>query len=501
MKEVTPTCKGKLHYHSFTIVYFHLFQIGKDSEIRLKEGYVDSSPGKIDSQIFDSTSVGKKQLIKRYKLKDFGFKIKLYQRDDSPLISGRVFIEAARFFDSTVSLTYRLMVDQISTEEKVNYTTDDLIALAGILLGNEHWNTGQNANSTSIDTDIESMDIEDLYIDKNGNLQKEPEHLSGKKEIFSQVLMRYKRLITQNKSVYQSNDLFYVMADIWEDIGHSDSFEFDKVTEPEVINHILDRHKPELMGLFTQYPGEWVYRDPDFFEDICGGNIAIDTDDLILCNENICVVFGTYGKRGGEGAETDWQQHLKEREFFHVSWPEYMAILELLLARKQLVGVLHDTYKNIIDDFKPGNETVIETIANKSLDVNNALLKMDALKFSRIISHRHMYRKTAEQLRISEEFAELNATAACIENQIANLKSIKEKRESDKLTGLLAIISGLSILQFFFLPLEIPILKSIAPHTDLGKTVASVIDFLCTVLFVVGFVLIIRFVIKIIRKK
>ena len=56
------------------------------------------------------------------------------------------------------------------------------------------------------------------------------------------------------------------------------------------------------------YPEEWPYRMDSSFEDICGKNIAIDTDDLVLANENMSLVIGTYGNRGKE-APTDWKKH------------------------------------------------------------------------------------------------------------------------------------------------------------------------------------------------
>ncbi len=51
------------------------------------------------------------------------------------------------------------------------------------------------------------------------------------------------------------------------------------------------------------------------FEDICGKNIAIDTDDLVLANENMSLVIGTYGNRGKE-APTDWKN----------TWPDETVI-------------------------------------------------------------------------------------------------------------------------------------------------------------------------------
>ena len=66
------------------------------------------------------------------------------------------------------------------------------------------------------------------------------------------------------------------------------------------------------------YPEKWPYRMDSSFSEICGKNIAIDTDDLVLTNENMSIVFGTYGKRGNE-SPTDWQEQLGKGGLYHVS--------------------------------------------------------------------------------------------------------------------------------------------------------------------------------------
>lgn len=87
---------------------------------------------------------------------------------------------------------------------------------------------------------------------------------------------------------------------------------FDRMKEDDIIQHIEKFHRSELVGLMTLYPEEWPYRMEKSFGDICGKNIAIDTDDLVLVNENVCVVIGTYGKRGNCAA-TNWKEHLGRR--------------------------------------------------------------------------------------------------------------------------------------------------------------------------------------------
>lgn len=69
------------------------------------------------------------------------------------------------------------------------------------------------------------------------------------------------------------------------------------------------------------------------FEDICGKNIAIDTDDLVLANENMSLVIGTYGNRGKEAPPTG-KNTGPSRDRYHDSWPEYLVLVEILLAKK-----------------------------------------------------------------------------------------------------------------------------------------------------------------------
>ena len=92
----------------------------------------------------------------------------------------------------------------------------------------------------------------------------------------------------------------------------------------------------------TLYPQERPYRTEESYNDVCGSNIAIDTDDLIILNSVMCMVFGTYGRRAA-GSPTDWGDHLEIRKSHFVSWPEYMLILEMILAKKYKVIIYNFT--------------------------------------------------------------------------------------------------------------------------------------------------------------
>src|SRR5262249_61604161 len=97
------------------------------------------------------------------------------------------------------------------------------------------------------------------------------------------------------------------------------------------IRHIAHEHREELIGMMTLYPFEWPYRDPNVFDRICGRNVALDVDDLVLVTPSTCLVLGTYGRRGGAESSTDWQGVLAQtRAGTRVSWPEFVLRVDAM---------------------------------------------------------------------------------------------------------------------------------------------------------------------------
>ena len=331
----TDEHKG-LRYNGFSIVFMQTFVIPYgfefDIEKAVKTGLIERKENDIDSQIFvlpqNQTS------ISRFKLQGFHMNVKL----DDPYavhLEGDIYVEMSLFFNKTVSLTYRLVNDGKAFRSDKLLTTDHLIALAALNMGAEHWSMNDDdSDGTNINLELKSVDVSDIQIDENGMPcpdNRQTIDLEGATNTFELVCQRYKNLILRQClsaingrkrgkfKVEPMRDLNYVMVDIWEDLQHHDgTFQDLGFDEAGIITHIYEHHKKELVGLMSSYPGEWPFRTEESYEDVCGCNIAIDTDDLVLVNQNMCVVFGTYGLRSAD-APTDWAEHLAERSHYHVS--------------------------------------------------------------------------------------------------------------------------------------------------------------------------------------
>lgn len=186
------------------------------------------------------------------------------------------------------------------------------------------------------------------------------------------------------------------------------------------------------------YPEEWPYRMDSSFEDICGKNIAIDTDDLVLANENMSLVIGTYGNRGKE-APTDWKKHLARRDRYHVSWPEYLVLVEILLAKKHTINYVLNKYifnsrQAIKDNSHPESKDgqqgftiindkildMIEQNARLSISLSDVILQLDSVRYLRYMSHKHMYHETSRRLRIDADEQQLKDITERVDKSLTN---------------------------------------------------------------------------------
>ena len=385
-------CEGKLLYNSFSIIQLqtfcteHLIPLesvpiqnthSSVSDKEKKANRHETGPdrfieriaeGNIDEQLFAHYTHN----ICRYRLGDFRIRIEVCYRAgedrESPpitaLLEGRVHVWAAVFFNRTVQISYRFIVPKIPRNESDEpgraderydgldpaefcttdhpFDTDQLISVAGIAQHVEHWVYNEKLDRQEIDGSLDKVEISDFKLDKDSVFR--PEGTGEGNLTFDEVQRRYRNYFDKTpQAEFRAPDHRYIYIDVWEDIAHTGDTDFGKMAEDEIIEHIETAHRAELVGLMTLYPMEWPYRMDSSYEDVCGRNIAIDTDDLVLANQNMSVVFGTYGRRG-KGSPTDWKEHLARRDRYHVSWPEYLVLLEIVLAKKQTINYVLNRY-------------------------------------------------------------------------------------------------------------------------------------------------------------
>lgn len=482
----------ELRYNSLSFVYLQIFTVEAFDRTILNPEQFVAIPNSIDKQIF-YTAGNQENAVDRYKFRPFEFKLKL--QDTEREIQGIMFVEMSVFFRRTISVTYRMVIDGKKCSTSSPLSTDELISLAALRIGAEHWNCDKGIpgdenckTASNINLEIGEIEVQGFHLDSEGNWLNTPAPLPSE-GCFEEIQRRYKQFILNSQKKAQQpalkgiRDMNYVYVDVWEDIAHSRDL-FKSMTEPEIINHIYSRHRQELIGLMSFYPYEWPYRTDESFDDVCGSNIAIDTDDLILVNQNMCVVFGTYGLRGKD-SPTDWQEHLEERDHYHVSWPEYLLILEMVLAKKYTLSVVSDLYiKNTLKVSSLKNtRKLIEENSREGLKVTQIMLQLDAVKYSRYISHKIMFERTTKRLEVEKEIERLNETTEKIDKSLFNISEMRKLRQSALLNIVLGIISAASLFGILFESVELPFLKFLGLDEFAGQVGIMIITFTLLLIF------------------
>lgn len=391
---------------------------------------------------------------------------------------------------------------EIISEEKADALTDHIIAFLSCHLGAEFWSENSKAESIASGNDekdkndkkeadinlSQTFNVDEFWIDENGNVSEEPiyfEYKSDKnnseKRIFNNVMLRYKKFLYNNCTIYKNTltikekiehekyreryplsvsfDHHYAMVDIWGNVKHvchsvaGDIFSPDRfnVPEREIVDHIRDYHKPELIGLMTLYPFEWKYRDATAYDYVCGENIAIDTDDLVLVGTHVAVVLGTYDRRGKESGGNDWKSMGKVKAQFHVAWPEYLLILQFILAKKVVVSRMKDNMIDLISRASDkGTDDMLFRNSNFGVDLTRRILMLDVVKYAKFASHRAMYDRTMDRMNISRDIDEIHDMSEMLSSNLQNISNHKSESNGFWLNIILGVVSIFSLTELLF---------------------------------------------------
>ena len=459
--------------------------------------------------------------IYRFSLRGFDFEMPLTPNEGEDLypvtLSGHVFVEMSLFFGHTVSFTYRFCFNGYAAKMSEPVETDHIIALISTYLGGEFWSYDPIANGKDNEKEADINLQTDFYVynlmySDEGVELKEPMkklNLSGKGRTFDTICRIYKKFIFNSCTILKPdlkkrkiaqylswrrsnpidvvNDNHYAMLDIWEDIMHPIAYhqgrEYDlfakdapeALSEADIINHIRNYHKPELIGLMSLYPCEWPYRDSDAYDEVCGMNIAIDTDDLVLVGNSMAVVIGTYERRGTEVIDAKkegkddgtmkkqgvvWADHTKKRAEYHVSWAEYLMILQMVLAKKHIIGLAKDELIDVAITAKDkSSEELIGQNAELGIRLSRMILQLDVVKYSKFTSHVIMFDRTTKRLKLEEDMEQLKSISEMVDNSLHNLSDYKAMKSDFFLNFILAIISCASTFELLFQESEMPFLS------------------------------------------
>lgn len=443
-------CSEGLRYPDFTIIYIQTFTSPK-VVIPQVDGVKEVVEGNIDDQLFMSGDVA----LKRYELPGFRMRVKMAigEKEQRKVaeVEGEVRVWMTVFFGYTVQLSYRLLVLNSKQFEKLSHCrssvvldTDELIVLAGLVQRVEHWEFDEKEKRQKINGCLQEVEIEGVTL--NAWSERVAKGMEEGGMTFEEVQRRYRNLVDKTPAgEFRYEDYHYTFIDVWETVEHDGETRFADMEEDEVIEHIERHHRAELVGLMSLYPCEWPYRMDSAYEAVCGPNIAIDTDDLVLANESMSVVFGTYGRRGA-GSATDWKKHLMRRDRYHVSWPEYLVLVEILLAKKHTINyVLNKYIYNSSRALTAGSYDMVEQNSLLNIRLSKMLLQLDAIRYLRYVSHKHMSALTEERLRIAKDREMLDSTFAQVGTSLNTVNDVAELKEANATKFILFFISVASL--------------------------------------------------------
>ena len=462
--------------------------------------------------------------VRRYSLRGFDFTMPIVPAEDESIyevtLKGHCNVEMNLFFGHTVSITYRFLFDGNACTMSKPVITDHIIAFLSNWLSAEFWSKEEGGDKTSIDYETHFA-VDAIWLDADGNPLEQPEAIAhlGTGRSFDAIALRYKNFIYRHCSRFKEdtsyterkrltyrwsqtpfsvdNDLHYAMVDVWENIQHlepdgTDLFANDRpgrLTEAQIVDHIREEHKNELIGLLSLYPEEWPYRDPEAYDEVCGQNVAIDTDDLVLAGSSLCVVIGTYGRRGAGEEGVNWVEHLKERAHYHVSWPEYLLILQMILAKKYVIGLATDqVVLSTMDVEKKSSEELIGKNAALSIRLTRMVTQLDVVKYSKYPAHKVMFDRTTARLGLNEDYERLTQLMESVDNSLHNMSDYKSMRSEFLLNIILAIISVASTFELFFQEDEMPFLTYFGVESNrLAAVVVAIVA--CITMFALLLVL------------
>lgn len=473
---------GRLAFNSFSVVWSQIFTLEKKFdpvafECRFPK---DEDATRLDAELFENYNAQQNHLL-RYMLPDLDVRLGLQPAEgsrDATLINGCVHVRAAIYFSRTVCISYRFMVDSRKASPDITkrhcqtnhpLAIDDLINLAGAPVGSEHWQTydrsessyGVTGNIQSISVKIGEREI------CNQSAEKAPQGAVAKalNKLFSHHQCLFSKRKDEKKARKRPDrsapeevasvgkNSFYALVDVWEDVAHTHEPPFDAMTEKQVIEHIQQEHQKELIGLLTLYPTEWPFRRREHFNLVCGSNIGLDNDDLILLSGSICVIFGTYGRRDQVEEGVQWGSVLnRTRQVFHMSYQEYYFILDLIMAKRHAIRDAMNVTTNHLNSVskEARQEGTIQSLCELFVNISQGVMELDILKHSRFEALRIQATQTELRLGIPEAYRDLTALLTRMDGAIKTIDSIREQKRRRHLSQLLLFISVAAILGVIF---------------------------------------------------
>lgn len=449
----------------------------------------------LSESIWSSDSLNPSQTVENYALPGFGFDIQLplaYNVEKGEFeafeLKGKCLVNMACFFGDTVSLTYHFFFDQQMCESSDPFSIWRLIDFLDFYLTTPFYSKVLEStnsitdNSTATFTDVPfTEDGTPLFNDVEQTIQLN--HETGIKEAFASIRQRYKGYIikhfTKNKAGLSYNtkkekknlevseivDTKYAYVELPRNLQDpqkdgSDYFSLDNefaLSDEEVITHIQESHKKELLSLFSLSA---IDDSEGIFETYCGDDILDSSDSMAYVGENVALFIETYSRpKDEEKRMIDWTEETR-KQYDGVCRPDLLMLLQFCLAKKTVVRNASSVLlRNAVSH---GNKMDITNVINRNQIITfvlgQSMLQYDAVRY-RHPNFCQIDKRITDRLKVMKDRNEFEYSIRIIDDSLRNIKDGQASSREVTMNIILGIVSVISAFQLFFVGTKMPFLS------------------------------------------
>jgi hypothetical protein len=93
------------------------------------------------------------------------------------------------------------------------------------------------------------------------------------------------------------------------------------------------------------------------------------------------------------------------------------------------------------------------------MEITNLLMNLDAVDYSKFISHKIMFDRTTKRLDIDKDLSDLQQVLKRTENALKNVSTLQELEQSQNMNIILFVVSVASLAQIIMSEPKVPLLE------------------------------------------
>ena len=441
-----------LQYTHITLVHMQVIYLPDNHKLPQIENLDKSNQFQYD--LFYGAS-SKQGLMRRYSLPGFNYAFTMgHNSYDSVEIKGLMNVDATVYFNKFAVVRYYMRIDPYNLTRYL--TTDHVIELASL---------GIKKDCSDLIDSCEYSDLADFLSD---NLQRTAKTLD-------EIKNSYRMFLTGGieTGIHDTN---YVFIDVSQDLEDSEGL-FKGMEANEKIDYINKNMMSELYGLLRLTPIEWVFGRTDK-QNTSTGNISLDTDDLVILNENVCVSFWAYSTKNNL---VDWGSFTYSTESYYVSWPELYLILESVLVKRYSLMVTNEIFRLqtsfMLDKSGVIKNDAVEISLKKNavvrLNLANVFLQLDNMKLA---DHKTLSEDISRKFGLEQQMQTLETKMKYTDEALELFSNSRRLRQATNLNIVMAVLASVSALGLLFNQIRSPFIQRVFSISDSGtETVGLVI--------------------------